>query len=163
MTYLPFLIPAPIGARALRRSLNRLYDEALSSGALSVDQLTTDAQANAAPQWSPACEARETANTYVLEFDMPGVSAETVEILASEGLLTVRGERPGRAVAENEKHLFGERQAGRFERRFRLPKNADMQKVSASSSLGVLTIQVAKAEPAQPLRVPVSVAAPVAG
>lgn len=174
MTRFPFPPAGPFAGTTFRgttfrRDLHRLFDEALGPIAAALDPNapatddtngSTNGHANGhpEPQWSPAVTARESASGYVFELDLPGVSPDTVEVLAADGMLTVRGNRPATELADGEKTFFSERRQGPFTRRFRLPKNADLQKVSASYALGVLTVSVARTEPAQPVRVPVTVA-----
>lgn len=170
MTRFPFPPAGPFAGTTFRgttfrRDLHRLFDEAFGPFAAALDPnapaATGDANGHATghqePQWSPAVTARESASGYVFELDLPGVSPDAVEVLAADGTLTVRGDRPAAELADGEKAVFSERRQGHFARRFRLPKNADLQKVSASYALGVLTVSVAKTEPAQPVRVPVTV------
>jgi HSP20 family protein len=45
---------------------------------------------------------------------------------------------------------------GKLERSFRLPDDADADKVTASYVDGVLEVRVARAEAAQPRRIPIS-------
>lgn len=179
MTRFPFPPAGPFAGTTFRgttfrRDLHRLFDEAFGPFAAALDPNAPAAMDDAnspanghanghpnghpEPQWSPAVTARESASGYVFELDLPGVSPDTVEVLAADGVLTVRGNRPATELAEGEKAFFSERRQGHFARRFRLPKNADLQKVSASYALGVLTVSVARTEPAQPVRVPVTVA-----
>ena len=127
---------------AIRNELQRSFDQALTSR-------------NAG--WAPAVEVREDSSGFVFEYDLPGVSPESVEVLAEDGTLTVRGERPARELGEGERRLVDQRTTGNFQVRFRMPKSADATTVTASYELGVLTVRVSKVAPAQPRRVQVTV------
>ena len=156
MTYFGFSTNSPVARRVARRDVHRLFEQAFPGSVFSPmppAALGADAQTD----WQPSTEARETASEFTFELDLPGVSPESVEVLAADGVLTVRGTRPAQETADGERVLMSARATGAFQRRFRLPKSADLQKVSASYALGVLTVRVQKAEPTQPLRVPVSV------
>ncbi|HEY0929835.1 MAG TPA: Hsp20/alpha crystallin family protein [Gemmatimonas sp.] len=154
---------SPFSRRAVRRDLHRIFDQAFQGHPFAASQ-----QANAssddtagspeAVTWQPAVEARESAQQFTFALDLPGVNPDAVEVLAADGVLTVKGHRAARETVEGERTLQTERTTGQFVRKFRLPKTADLQKISASYALGVLTIQVLKAEPIQPVRVPVNVA-----
>lgn len=133
-------------ANGFHREMERLFDDVV----------------NARPQstatWQPATDAREDAGGYLLSIELPGVLPSAVEVLSEDGLLTVRGTKSASEVQPGQQVAFTERAHGEFIRRFRLPKRADLHDVSASYALGVLTVRVAKHAPAQPRRVPISIA-----
>lgn len=144
MTY-TFPIVSAFPATSLRREIDRLFEE-----------VTTGRPQSAG--WQPAVTAREEATGITIDIDVPGVSPEQVEVLAEDGVLTVKGTRKLRPAQEGERTYLAERPQGAFVRKFRLPKSADLQSVSAQYAHGVLTVHVAKVAPAEPRRVPVSVA-----
>ncbi len=111
----------------------------------------------------PLADAREDAASYTIELDVPGVMPEHVEVLAEDGVLTVRGARAARELADDQRVVMSERAHGSFARRFRLPKSADQNAITASYAHGVLTVRIAKLVPAQPRRVTVSVDAGAPG
>jgi HSP20 family protein len=143
MTY-TFPIAPTFPASTFRRELDRMFDDVFTGRP-------------ADGQWQPQVTAREDGAGYTLEIDLPGVDPSQVEVLAEDSVLTVRGTRSRREPGEGEKVLFAEQPNGSFVRRFRLPKQADLQAVAASYALGTLSIHVAKIAPAQPRRVPVTV------
>ncbi len=106
---------------------------------------------------APAADAREDATSFTLELDLPGVTVEQVEVLAEDGVLTIRAERRPRELSGDERLVVAERSHGKIERRFRLPKSADQKAISATFVHGVLTVRIAKLVPTQPRRVPISV------
>jgi HSP20 family protein len=146
MTYyrIPAASPAPVNA--IRREMDRLFEEVFAG--------------RPATAWQPAVHAREDQQGFTIALDVPGIPADRLEVLAEDGVLTVRGERVRRELAEGERQLIGETTQGQFVRQFRLPKSADLQSIQAAYDLGVLTVRVAKLAPAQPRRVPVSVHSP---
>ncbi|WP_353266571.1 Hsp20/alpha crystallin family protein [Gemmatimonas sp.] len=146
MTY-TFPIATAFPNASLRREIDRMFDDVFATRA-------------AAPSRQPLAAAREDATGYTLEVDLPGVDPQKVELLAEEGVLTLKGLRAHRALADGETAVFSEVAGGEFVRRFRLPKVADLQSVSASYAHGVLSIRVAKIAPAQPRRVPVTIQSP---
>ncbi len=121
---------------------------------VQVHRLLDELRATPAPGlWEPAAEVREDATGYTLTLELPGVPPEGVELLADGGTLLVRGERGARPLADGERAVLHERRTGPFARRFRLPKQADLQDVTATAAHGVLTVRVAKVLPAQPRRI----------
>lgn len=139
-------ITAPTG---LRREMDRLVSEVF--GAAHPDAPTPRAG------FTPLADAIEDATSFTLTLDLPGVPGDKLDVLAEDGVLTIRGERTREASnQEGARILLAERSAGRFERRFRLPKAADASAIEATHADGVLTVRVAKVAPAQPRRVPVN-------
>lgn len=100
--------------------------------------------------FQPATDVRETENHIVIQFDMPGVSGDNVDLTIEKGTLTVTGkadpEEQGTAV-------YRETHIGDYQRTFTLSDDVDMEDVTAEMNAGVLTVQVAKAEKAKPKRV----------
>lgn len=150
MTY-AFPFPSILPAQALRH-VDRLLDDAFAARAIT--------PSDAPRVWEPAVTAREDNDGFTLAFDVPGVPADQVEVLAEGGVLTIKGARATAPLGKDERILFGDRPAGEFQRRFRLPKQADLQHITASHANGVLTVRVAKVAPVQPRRVPVVVQEP---
>lgn len=98
-------------------------------------------------QFSPAADVRETADAYLLEIDIPGLSEKDVEVVLENDELTLRGERK---AAEGASYSRRERAAGHFERSFRLADDVDTKRIEASAKNGVLTVRLPKAEQAKP-------------
>lgn len=147
-----YRIPVPTinAAAGLRREIDRLFDESLSA----LGTVPTGA-ANGQPVAPVAADAREDATSIVLELAVPGVTPDSIEVVAENGVLTVRGAFPSRESTDGETTLLAERPTGAFTRRFRLPKGVDPEQVTANHALGVLTIRIAKPAPAQPRRITV--------
>ena len=80
----------------------------------------------------------------ILTMDLPGLTADDLEIELVDGYLSVRGERKRPEVAEGTRWAHMERGFGRFERRIALPQGVDPDKVTASYDNGVLSLLVPK-------------------
>lgn len=145
MTY-TFPIATAFPTATLRREIDRMFDDVF------VGRQSTP--------WQPQAAAREDATGFTIAVDLPGVDPQHVELLADEGVLTLKGVRHGSALREGEHTVFGGLPHGQFLRQFRLPKSADLQTIAASYTLGVLNIRVDKVAPAQPRRVTVTIQAP---
>ena len=107
-----------------------------------------DAKAMAA---TPA-DVIEHPSSYVFVVDMPGIKGEDIKVqVENENVLVVRGERQ-RENKENEgvKYVRMERRMGKFMRKFQLPENADLEKISAVCHDGVLKVTVQKLPPPEP-------------
>lgn len=90
---------------------------------------------------------------FVLEFDLPGVSPESVDLDVERNVLTIRAER----VAGNGdwQMLASERPRGAFSRQLVLGDNLDLEHIDASYRDGVLRLVVPVAEKAKPRRIEV--------
>lgn len=129
--------------RGLRRELDRLFDELLPSFG------------DAAPGWAPALDLAETDGAYVARVDLPGLTADDIEVQFEDGVLTVRGERATRSSEAAEGLIRAERAFGQFYRALRLPRGTDGAAVEATFDNGVLTVTVPKAEESRPRQIEV--------
>ena len=95
-------------------------------------------------------------DTFVLEFDLPGVRPETVDIDVERNVLTIKAERPARNG--DWEMLASERPRGLFSRQLVLGDNLDLEHVRADYDSGVLRLQIPVAEKAKPRKIEVSAA-----
>jgi|688.fasta_scaffold861817_1 HSP20 family protein len=130
-------------------SANRLFTLA--------DALSGNRSASVPRGWVPPVDVMETENQYQLSAEIPGVSGNEVKVVVREGVLTLSGDRPAGPLAEGSQTHLSERRFGAFQRRFRLPKDADGECVSAEFKNGVLTIFVPKRETVAPKEIEVRV------
>ena len=103
--------------------------------------------------WAPRMDLSETTDAYVVNFDLPGLKKEDLEISFEDGTLSVSGERHAETTGEDRKFVRIERSYGRFYRAFSLPQAVDIDAVEARFEDGVLTIRVPKAEEVKPRRI----------
>ena len=94
---------------------------------------------------------------FKIEFDLPGVAPETIDLDVERNVLTVRAER----LARNGdwEMLASERPRGLFSRQLVLGDNLDLERISARYDDGVLHIEVPVAEKARPRKIEVTGAA----
>jgi HSP20 family protein len=91
---------------------------------------------------------------FVVEFDLPGIDPDKVDIDVERHVLTVKAERPS---LNGERELVAaERPRGVFSRQLILGDNLDTESVGASYNAGVLTLRIPVAEQAKPRKITIS-------
>jgi HSP20 family protein len=90
----------------------------------------------------PSVEVIETDKDVRVSAELPGLDEKDVEVLMSDSVLTLRGEK--RSEVEDKDRTFSERTYGRFERRIPLGWDVEEDKVNASFQNGVLTVTMPK-------------------
>lgn len=93
-------------------------------------------------------------DSFVIEFDLPGVNTESVDLDVERNVLTVRAER----VAANGdwEALASERPRGVFSRQLVLGDNLDLDRIEATYTDGVLRLTVPVAEKAKPRKISIT-------
>ena len=91
---------------------------------------------------------------FVIEFDLPGIARDSIDLDVERNVLTVRAER----VARNGdwEMLASERPRGVFSRQLVLGDNLDLEHIEAAYDGGVLRLTVPVAEKAKPRKIEVS-------
>ena len=91
---------------------------------------------------------------FVIEFDLPGVAKDSVELDVERNVLTVRAER----VARNGdwEMLASDPPRGVFSRQLLLGDNLDLDRIEATYDAGVLRLAVPVAEKAKPRKIQIS-------
>src|ERR1700753_3474554 len=90
---------------------------------------------------------------FVVEFDLPGINPDSLDIDIERNVVTVRAERPG--VDPNREMLATERPRGVFSRQLILGENLDTERIEARYSEGVLSLRIPVAEKAKPRKISV--------
>jgi HSP20 family protein len=105
------------------------------------------------PEFAPAVDIFDQGEEIVLVADMPGVTAETLDIHLDRGVLTVRGRVAPPAMAGE--LVFQEYRVGDFVRTFNLTEDIEGDGISAELTDGVLTLRLPKTTERKPRRIPV--------
>ena len=95
-------------------------------------------------------------DTFLIQFDLPGIDAESIELTVEDNVLTVKAERAAPPLGEGVERLVAERPYGTFTRQVFLGDNLDTEHVEAEYERGVLTLSVPMAAHAKPRRIPVT-------
>jgi len=107
--------------------------------------------------WSPAIDVYETATSYVISAEVPGLTRDAIDIRVEEMRLSIRGQRADRSGAGGIVHFHQiERGHGTFARTFEFADQVDVDTVSADLADGVLTITLVKVQPPPARRIEVT-------
>ena len=90
-------------------------------------------------------------DAFVLEFDLPGVARESIDLDVERNVLTVRAERIPRNG--DWEMLATERTRGLFSRQLVLGDNLDLERIEAAYADGVLRLTIPVAEKAKPRKI----------
>jgi HSP20 family protein len=88
---------------------------------------------------------------FVVEFDLPGVNPDSIDLDVERNVVTVRAERP---VLDNDAEMIAaERPRGVFSRQLILGDNLDTDNIAASYDGGVLALRIPVADRAKPRKI----------
>ena len=116
-----------------------------------LDRLTQQVFGTVARPALMPMDAWREGDTFHIEFDLPGVRADSIDLDVERNVLTVRADRPTR---DGDLELIAaERPSGVFSRQLILGDNVDLDKISANYHDGVLSLEVPVAEKAKPRKI----------
>ena len=131
----PFLGFGPF--RVLQEEMNSLFNRNLADW--NGDWLTHVSAA-------PSLDLSETAESLQIRTDMPGISAEDIDIEISDNTIHISGERKEEQEEKGKTYHLVERRAGKFERTLTLPCAVQEENITAECRDGVLTVTLPKSE-----------------
>ncbi len=109
-------------------------------------------------QWStevsvPPVNVYVDEESVVMEFELPGVAMEDIDLTTTDSSVTVKVKRPVEGDIPPEKYHVRERWRGEFGRSVGMPAKVDSAKASASYRKGILTVTIPKREEARSKRI----------
>ena len=119
-----------------------------------LDRLTQQVFGTAARPAVMPMDAWRDGEKFIVELDLPGVQADSLDIDVERNVLTVRAERP--ALDQSREMVSVERPRGVFSRQLFLGDNLDTDKIDANYHDGVLRLSIPVAERAKPRRIEIS-------
>jgi len=99
-------------------------------------------------------DAYRVEDSFIVELDLPGVAADSIDITVDSDVLRIRAERPAERV-EGRQSLINERVHGSFSRELYLGQGLNTAAVTAAYTDGVLRVTLPIAETAKPRRIAV--------
>ena len=124
---------------SLQERMNRLFEDSLAA--------TRTDPGVPASAWTPAADAYETPEGFVVLMDLPGLSADDVDVHVDGDRLVVHGERRPDDKTRPESFHRGERSYGVFTRIFPLTDEVDPDKVTANFRDGLLRLDLPRLRP----------------
>jgi HSP20 family protein len=116
-----------------------------------IDRFTQQVLGTAARPAAMPMDAWREGEEFVVEFDLPGISEDSLELDIERNVVTVRAQRPD--VDSGREMLATERPRGVFSRQLVLGDNLDTDKIAASYDGGVLRLRIPVAERAKPRKI----------
>jgi HSP20 family protein len=102
--------------------------------------------AAAAPKL-PSVDIAEDDKAYTVTAELPGMTAEDVDVAVKDGCLVLKGEKSSEHKTDDKTFHLSECTYGAFERSFYLPEGVDQETITASVAKGVLTVTLPKTAP----------------
>ena len=118
-----------------------------------LDRFTQQALGTAARPAVMPMDAWREGDAFFVEFDLPGIDQDSLDLDIERNVVTVRAQRP--AVDPNREMLATERPRGVFSRQLVLGENLDTDRIKASYHEGVLRLHIPVAEKAKPRKISV--------
>ena len=119
-----------------------------------LDRLTQQVFGTAARPTAMPMDAWRQQDSFVVEFDLPGIDANSIDLDVERNVLTVRADRPAREGIEE--LVAAERPRGVFSRQLILGDNLDTDRIVASYQAGVLRLEIPVAEKAKPRKISIN-------
>lgn len=101
------------------------------------------------PEWlpkvcKPKVDASEQNNIIEFSVEMPGLSANDIEVTLENGVLVIKGEKDTETTKQKKNYYLKERSSQQYYRSFSLPPDVKGDKISAMCKDGLLTISIPK-------------------
>lgn len=131
------------------RDMEREFDRLLESIKLPFPGLRLERQ-------YPPINFYELPDEFLLVAELPGTSAEELNLTIANGILMLQGERkPPEGIAED-RFRRRERLLGPWKRQLNLPERVDEEQLRAEFTNGVLRVHLPKLPAVKPRQIPVS-------
>jgi HSP20 family protein len=101
-------------------------------------------------------DAYRRGDEFVVAFDLPGVSVDTIDLDVDRNVLTVKAERRPAVTGDDVETQVSERPLGVFSRQLFLGDSLDTDHIKADYDAGVLTLRIPVREEAKPRKIEIS-------
>jgi HSP20 family protein len=124
-----------------------------------LDRLTQQVLGNPGTAARPSAmpmDAWQEGHQFQVEFDLPGVNPDSIDLDVERNVLTVKAQRE--PLAGDREFLAAERPRGVFSRQLILGDTLDPDNIQADYRAGVLTLRIPIAEKAKPRKIQINTA-----
>jgi HSP20 family protein len=101
-------------------------------------------------------EAYRQGDEFVVQFDLPGVDPDSIDLHVEQSTLAVKAERRPSVSGKDVETVVSERPYGVFSRQLFLGDTLDADHIDAHYDAGVLTVKIPVAEQAKPRRIQIN-------
>ena len=119
------------------------------------DRLTQQLTGTPARPAAMPIDAYREGEQFIVQFDLPGVTPDSIDLTVERNVLTVHASRK-RAQDESVEFIVSERPYGTFSRQLFLGETLDADRLEADYHDGVLTIRLPIAERAKPRKIAIN-------
>jgi len=140
-------------ALALQQQLNRMFDQFDTSLFGRMENLGEG-------MFAPAVDIKEDAEAYTVQFEVPGIPQDNLDVSLQDSVLTIRGIKEQKQEANEGRYRRIECNYGTFARSLALPRNVDGDNVSAHLEDGVLEVRLPKRAEARPRQIGIGMTQP---
>ena len=119
-----------------------------------LDRLTQQVFGTAARPAVMLMDAWRDGDTFIVEFDLPGIDPNSIDLDVERNVLTVGPN--GRRGTGTEELIAAERPRGVFSRQLILGDNLDTEQIAATYQGGVLRLEIPMSEKAKPRKISVN-------
>ncbi|MFI8937965.1 Hsp20/alpha crystallin family protein [Streptomyces sp. QH1-20] len=120
-----------------------------------LDRLTRQVFGTEARPAAMPMDAYRVGDEFVVQFDLPGVDPESIDLDIERNVLSIHAERR-KTAPEGAELIVEERPTGTFSRQLFLGDTLETDRIDASYDLGVLTLRIPVAEEAKPRKITIS-------
>ncbi|MBT8489461.1 MAG: Hsp20/alpha crystallin family protein [Deltaproteobacteria bacterium] len=129
------LIPRTSVMLPVRDMFDRFFDDERVGNILSEDK-----------SFVPAFDISESDTEYSVVAEMPGIDEKDLDVMLTDGILTIKGEKKQETDEKIETYHRIERRYGSFQRSFRVPDGVQSDKIDATYKDGILKLLIPKSE-----------------
>lgn len=124
---------------AIHERMNKVFDETFSQ----------TANANYG-EWLPPVDIYETDEEITILAELAGMKESDMDLEVTEGVLTLKGNKPYPIDKESDNYFRLERSYGKFSRSFAIPTTVDLNNIKANLKDGLLKVTLVKKSEVQP-------------